>query len=155
MVFDSLINFKNYINLHPQFRDVYNFLLNNNTKDIPFGKHKVNTLGCFAGVDEYITKVPSEGFIEFHRKYIDVQIILQGAEKIGICHKDSTSELEFDEEKDFGKLKGKTDFITLRENYFVIFFPHDGHMPQLNEGSIPARVKKMVIKVPVEEKYSD
>lgn len=148
MVFDSISNFYNYASIHPQFSSVSGFLSVVNITELPAGKHFVNEDGTFASVDEYKTKDISEGFIEFHKKYIDIQIILRGKEKIGICPKDSARELEFNEEKDFGKLEGRADFITLKENYFVIFFPHDGHMPQIMDGD-PESVKKMVIKVPV------
>ncbi|MCU7490808.1 MAG: YhcH/YjgK/YiaL family protein [Bacteroidota bacterium] len=148
MVFDSISNFYNYVSIHPQFSSVSGFLSVVNIAALPAGRHFVNEDGAFANVDEYKTKDISEGFIEFHKKYIDIQIILRGKEKIGICNKDSARELEFNEEKDFGKLEGKADFITLNENYFVIFFPHDGHMPQIMAES-PESVKKMVIKVPV------
>ncbi|MGE5429664.1 MAG: YhcH/YjgK/YiaL family protein [Syntrophomonadaceae bacterium] len=148
MVFDSLSKFYNYASIHPQFNSVSRFLSFVNIAELPVGKHIVNEDGTFANIDEYETKDISRGFIECHRKYIDIQIMLRGSEKIGICHKDSAIETEFNEEKDFGKLEGRADFITLKENYFVIFFPHDGHMPQILNGS-PAGVKKMVIKVPV------
>ncbi|MGE5353668.1 MAG: YhcH/YjgK/YiaL family protein [Acidobacteriota bacterium] len=148
MVFDSILNFYNYASIHPQFSSVLSFLNVVNIAELPVGKHLVNEDGTFANVDEYKTKDISEGFIEFHKKYIDIQIILRGKEKIGICHKDMAQELEFNEAKDFGKLEGKADFITLNESYFVILFPHDGHMPQIKDGS-PESVKKMVIKVPV------
>ncbi|HEX2869401.1 MAG TPA: YhcH/YjgK/YiaL family protein [Ignavibacteriales bacterium] len=148
MIFDSISNFYMYASIHPQFNSVLNFLSAVNIEDLPAGRHAVNDNGVFAGVDEYGTKEVSEGFIEFHKKYIDIQIVLRGKEKVGLCNKDTARELEFNEEKDFGKLEGDMDFITLKENYFVILFPHDGHMPQMMDGS-PERVKKMVIKVPV------
>lgn len=148
MIFDSLSNFYNYAAIHPHFNSVSSFLSVVDITKLPVGKQMVNEEGTFANVDEYKTKDISEGFIEFHRKYIDIQIILRGEEKIGICPKDSARELEFNEEKDFGKLEGRADFITLKENYFVVFFPHDGHMPQITAES-PGIVKKMVIKVPV------
>lgn len=148
MIFDSISNFYMYASIHPQFNSVLNFLNAVSIKDLPTGRHEVNENGVFAGIDEYKTKEVSRGFIEFHKKYIDIQIVLRGKEKVGLCNKDMARELDFNEEKDFGKLEGDLDFITLKENYFVVFFPHDGHMPQLMDES-PASVKKMVIKVPV------
>lgn len=149
MVFDSLLNFSNYISLHPQFADVGDFIAKWNITVLPEGRYEVNNRGTFANVNEYSSKDVSEGFIEFHRKYIDIQIVLQGVERVGLCHREDARELVFNEEKDFGELDGETDFLTLKEGYFIILFPHDGHMPQIMQGDNPEPVKKMVIKVPV------
>ena len=113
------------------------------------GKHDLNRLGAIALISEYDTKPVSEGFIEFHRKFIDVQIVIRGREKIGIANKINCRELEYDEEKDLGRLEGQTDFISLDTDNFVIFFPQDGHMPQISCSDKREKVKKVVFKIPL------
>ncbi|MGE5401314.1 MAG: YhcH/YjgK/YiaL family protein [Ignavibacteriales bacterium] len=149
MVFDSLDNFHQYVSLHPYFRDVNEFLVHRAIRDLEVGNHDVNDRGAFAIVSEYLSKDISEGFIEFHKKYIDIQIVLKGAESVGLCSRPDCRELEFNAEKDYGKLSGDVSFLALKENYFLILFPQDGHMPQLMYSGLPEPVKKMVIKIPV------
>jgi regulator of protease activity HflC (stomatin/prohibitin superfamily) len=49
-------------------------------------------------------------------------------------------------QKDLQKLKGTGDFFTVPAGTFAIFWPHDGHMPDVALKS-PQPVKKAVVKV--------
>ena len=96
----------------------------------------------FAIVQEYMTKDESEGFIECHRKYIDVQYVASGIEQAGISAKSACCEAaKYDKDKDFQKLRGKTDFITLDPSVFAIFFTEDGHIPCMALSSFWNRTK--------------
>jgi YhcH/YjgK/YiaL family protein len=100
-------------------------------------------------VSEYTTKSKSESMIESHQKYIDIQIIVQGIETIGICPKSACTAAPYDPEKDFQKLEGEVGFITMQPDSFAVFFPQDGHMPGVQYNNKAAKVKKVVVKVPV------
>lgn len=149
MIFDSLKNFGNYLSLHPHFKDVYDFINKNDMETVAEGRHKINGNGAFLLVKEYLTKDPSETFIECHRKFIDIQLLAKGVERIGICNKDGCREFPYDADKDLQKLEGELNFIKLGLNSFAIFFPDDGHMPELNNSDSQEKVKKIVFKVPV------
>lgn len=149
MVYDSLDNFSFYLSLHPHFKSIYAFIKEKNPAAAAEGKYEVNNPGAFALISEYITKEISECFIECHRKYIDIQIILEGRERIGICNISECKEYPYDPDKDFQKLAGEVSFIKMDPGCFAIFFPRDGHMPQLKYGDLPEKVKKVVFKVPI------
>lgn len=149
MIFDRLDNFSLYLPVHPHFTDVRTFLQCCDPDALPVGRHEVNDRGTFVLVSEYLTRSVAESFIECHRDYIDIQILTRGAEGIGICSRHSCRELPYDAEKDFLKLDGETDLITLRAGSFAIFFPDDGHMPMLQLAEGPAPAKKLVFKIPV------
>lgn len=149
MIFDTLENFNSYVCLHPAFIDAAGFLSRADLIELPTGKYEIGNRGVFAAISEYATKNPSQCFIECHRKYIDIQFLLIGREKIGFCCKKDCTEETYDEEKDFQKLHGEIGFINLKPGLFAIFFPDDGHMPQMNYENGPEDVKKVVIKVPV------
>jgi YhcH/YjgK/YiaL family protein len=149
MVFDSMENFSNYLCLHPHFNNVYDFIKGNNMPDMAEGRHKVNSHGAFALVKEYVTKDISETFVECHRKFIDIQILLKGIERIGICSKAECKEYAYDPDKDLQKLEGELNFIKMDLKSFAIFFPSDGHMPELKYGDLKEKVKKIVFKVPI------
>jgi len=149
MIFDRLDNFPLYLPLHPHFADVWAFLKGNEPDTLPPGRHEVNDRGAFALVSEYATRPLAESFIECHRTYIDIQLLTRGAEAVGICCRNACRELPYDAEKDFLKLEGPTDRLTLKPGSFAVFFPDDGHMPMLQLDEMPAQVKKVVFKVPV------
>lgn len=148
MIYDKIMNFKFYEPLHKFFAIVLQILEKNDLKNLGPGKYNL-TNGIFYMVNEYTTKHVSECFIECHRKYIDIQIMINGNENIGICNKTDCLESLYDEDKDFQKLEGDVNFISLKPDYFVVFFPQDGHMPQVNFSEIPQQVKKIVFKIPV------
>lgn len=148
MILDSLTRFDSYTGVHPLFGAVRDFLAEQDVTQLTTGRHDL-AHGIFALVSDYRTKPLSETFIEAHRKYIDIQILVRGAEQIGICDISNCQELPYDESNDFLKLQGKTDLVTLHAGSFAVFFPHDGHMPQVAVKGEPAEVKKIVVKVPV------
>ena len=149
MIFDQLSNFHLYLPLHPQFAAVRAFLQRTDADALAPGRYEIDGQGAFALVSEYQTRARAEGFIECHRRYLDIQLLTQGAERIGICPRSAGRELPYDSEKDFLKLEGSVDYLTLRPGAFAIFFPDDGHMPNLRLGSVPRAVKKVVFKIPV------
>lgn len=107
--------------------------------------------GGFFTVQSGITKPMQEGTFEAHRKYIDVQIIVEGSEEIAWADlKDLTTEVCYNPEKDAERLTG--DFIhtmKITEGMFYAVFPHDGHKP-VSHIEEPQKFKKIVMKLPVE-----
>jgi len=147
MIYDNLCNFEKYVSLNKNFNDVARFLAGNNIQELCNPRYEINDT-TFALISEYNTKNISESFIEYHKKYIDIQIVLKGKEQLGFCDFESAKSLTFDDEKEFGKLEGVQEFVKLEYPKFAILFPYEGHTPQLNFLDSSEHVKKMVIKVP-------
>lgn len=109
--------------------------------------------GVFAIEQVYQTKPRSEGFFESHRKYVDVQVIVEGVEAMEV---EDTSRLSITQpylaERDLIKYADtiSASRLLVRAGDAAIFFPVDGHMPGLRvaaESAVLAR--KTVVKVPV------
>ncbi len=148
MILDKLSNFATYENLHPHFADVRSAL--NRLAGFPVGRSDLNDKGAFVLVSEYQTRPEAEGFIECHEKFIDIQLLLSGRERVGIAGADECSVSQaYDGEKDFMKLAGKVEWFELVPGRFAVFFPQDGHMPNVTAGDAPVAVKKVVFKIPV------
>lgn len=86
-----------------------------------------------------------------HKKYIDVQFILEGEEIIEVDNIQNLNiNFEYDENIDLIKYNDSnfSSSIKLRKGDVAIFFPDDAHMPciKINE---PKKVIKTVIKVTV------
>jgi len=148
MIYDSLDNFQAYISINPLFQTVFQFIKSENMAALKKGKISL-TDGIQAIVDEYETKDLTDTFIECHKKYIDIQVTIEGVEQIGICPKNEAEIITaYDQEKDYEKLACKVDLLTLKRGFFAIFFPQDGHAPGLKINNETGKVKKIVFKVP-------
>jgi len=135
--------------MHKHFPDVLRFADAEPLSERSDGKYDLNGEGAFAIIETYGTKEASDCFIECHRKYIDVQLVIQGIECIGFCRREECDEHAYDEEKDFQKLEGDPDLLTFREGTFMVFYPDDAHMPKVKYGDSSETVKKVVFKIPV------
>ena len=150
MVYDQINNIDTYKGISP---DIYAGLefLQQLSPDIAPGTYQL-TPQVKAIVSEYETKVKNEAGFEAHRKNIDIQYLLKGEERIACMPIEKLTETEpYSEEKDaaFYAVEGVVaQTMTIGGGYFAIFFPQDGHMPQLC-GDKPEMVKKVVVKVAV------
>ncbi|MDR1723872.1 MAG: YhcH/YjgK/YiaL family protein [Tannerella sp.] len=108
--------------------------------------------GMKANVQEYDTKAPENAIWEAHRKFIDLQYIIDGKEKMGYKPlSQSTSTVDYNPENDawfFDVKDGRYETATPAN--FFLFFPEDVHQPGLQVEN-PEHVKKVVIKIPVAE----
>ncbi len=131
--------------------EVYRYVKDTDMKSVPLGRHFFHN-HIYANVEEYSTKNRSSARFESHRKYIDIQYIISGSEKIIV---DDVKKLEVMEkyvpERDiaFYYDRGKGREYELKEGDFLILYPEEGHMPCISiDEEDPKHVKKMVFKIP-------
>lgn len=151
MIIDWLANAPRYYGLGPAFNIAFAYLQQTDLHKLEKGKYEIDGDQIFAIINEYDTVPASGEQMEAHKKYIDVQYIVEGAELIG--HElllQQTPSKAYDEAADY-MLFGEAPafFSTLRKGQFAIFFPTDLHMPNIMNGE-PKRVKKVVIKIAVQ-----
>jgi len=147
MIFDEIKNIKEYKNLHPRFEKAFEFILSADINNMINGKHQIDGENIYASVNEYMTK--AEGYLEAHKKYIDIQFIAKGTEKIGFVQlNDQAVKDAYNEDKDIAFYYGDCEYITLQPGHFAVFFPVDLHKPAISADN-PVEVKKIVIKVRV------
>ena len=149
MIYDTLNNIAFYKGLSPDIYEGLKFL-QQVTPDIAVGTYQL-TPNVKAIVSEYTTKEVNENGYEAHRQNIDIQYLLKGKEEIACLPLEELSETKpYSEETDAAFYKAVFDHspstLALHSGYFAIFFPQDGHMPQLCANE-PEKVKKVVIKV--------
>ena len=150
MVFDKIKNAKLYFPLGEKIQKALQYLAKTDFSSVEPGKYEIDGENIFALVNEYNTKPLSVGKWEAHRKYIDVQYVASGREKIGISEFEKVIILEeYNEDKDCSIYKGDGNYLLVDEGHFAIFFPTDVHMPGLSI-NIPKPVKKVVVKVSVD-----
>ena len=147
MVYDKIDNIETYKGLS---EDIYEGLkcLKNATPDLACGVHEINSR-VKAIVSEYETKAVNENGYEAHKKFIDIQYLLKGAEKNCCLPIEKLKETKpYKEEIDaaFYEAEIMTQELMLGDGYFAIYWPQDGHMPCLNL-DMAEMVKKVVVKV--------
>ncbi|HQO10133.1 MAG TPA: YhcH/YjgK/YiaL family protein [Clostridiales bacterium] len=148
MIFDYIKNIDEYKTLHPNFEKAFGFIRTADLENLPNGKHPVKGEDIYASVSEYHTK--EEGYLEKHVKYIDIQLVTRGTEKIGFLGlEDQEIRDHYDEDKDIAFYFGDCEYIILQPGLFAIFFPEDLHKPGISVYN-SVKVKKIVIKVKAE-----
>jgi biofilm protein TabA len=108
--------------------------------------------GTFVLEQSYETKLRADGFFESHRKYIDVQTMLEGEELMEFADRARMKVRQpYNPDRDLIVYEDSTDSSQLRvfPGQAAIFFPDDVHMPTLRIRSEPVRVRKCVVKIPV------
>src|SRR5690606_33836738 len=121
----------------------------NDLKNLSPGRHDIDGENLFALVLEYETHPILDGKWEAHRKYYDIQYILEGHERIAISHIDSmTVTQKYDADGDYSLFAGEGEFLTLKEKDFIILNPYEVHQPGVftSDSQFPTRIKKIVVK---------
>ena len=115
----------------------------NGSYDVGYNNIKMN-------LGKYFTKSENEKFWESHKKYLDVQIMINGTEKVAINDIRDMEVKSFDEEKDLTILEGDKAFdIIMKTGDVLVFFPNDVHKTELNvsENDDSGNIRKIVTKV--------
>ena len=107
------------------------------------GRYEVGGNEFYYMSQEYLTKVPGEAQFEMHKKYIDIQVVLDGEE---IIRFETPQKLavtkEYDENKDcmLFAMNREFDSVRLRKGDITIIFPGEPQAPAIGtEGKHPIR----------------
>ncbi|MBR2525261.1 YhcH/YjgK/YiaL family protein [bacterium] len=151
MIKNSLKYTKNYYSLSDKIKLGLEFIQNNNLKNFENGKYQILNDDVYVNIQDYNTKHENQGKWEAHRKYIDIQFMIEGSELIGVGEIQNFQVQEtYDNEKDVEFLSSDfpQQFIKMNEGDFIILYPYDVHMPQISVTN-STYVKKAVVKVVV------
>lgn len=150
MIIDLLENAEKYAAVHKRISLAFHYLQTTDLDKIAPGKYAIDGDNIFAIVQEYKTMDAANEEMESHRKYIDVQYMIKGAELVGHEYlKGQMPSKEYDATEDFMLFPGTPSFFTKMEaGTFMVFFPTDLHMPCIRVDEA-AMVKKAVVKVKV------
>jgi YhcH/YjgK/YiaL family protein len=148
MIIDQINNSHLYYTINSRIKPAFDYLLQSDLSALSNGRHEIDGEILYAMLQQYTSKPLDQGTWEAHRRYIDLQVVIQGVEKIGYANIDHLSPGEYDTNKDFLPLFGEGDFLTLQTGNFALLFPQDAHMPGI-AFDLPAPVKKIVIKISI------
>jgi biofilm protein TabA len=150
MILDSLSRAAAYRSLGPRLAAGLDYLADFDP-DTPVGRHLIDGEDLFAVVQEYDTAPATEKRFESHLRYIDIQYLVSGRERMLHAPADTLEvETPYNDEKDVAFYRdpaASSSFLVLPGQY-AIFFPADGHKPGCMAGGREA-VRKVVLKVRV------
>jgi biofilm protein TabA len=125
------------------------FLRDNNLETIEPGKYDFDGDNAYAIVTEAPSKTPEMAKWEAHLRYIDIQYVIKGEEKIGVTTLSlSTVSKPYDETNDYANYDAEGTLYTAKPDTFFLFFPDDVHRPNILIDGFEV-VKKVVIKIKV------
>jgi YhcH/YjgK/YiaL family protein len=152
MIIDRLENWEHY-HFGPAWKRAFEFLMTL-TPGAEVKKYSLQGEEIFAQVASYETRTPETAVLETHRKYVDIQTVLSGSEKMECFSREGLAvDTPYDESKDAEFYKcsspGPTR-IDLSPGTFVMLYPQDAHMPGLMIEEKPELIKKVVVKIDLE-----
>lgn len=127
--------------------EAFAFMKNHDLKTLAKGKYSIDGDNVFASVTEDPTKDFDKTNWESHRKYIDLQYVIAGKEKIGVCPITKAIVTKpYNESRDAANYSATGKIYKATPETFFIFFPGDAHRPNIADGNKEVD-KKLVIKV--------
>jgi YhcH/YjgK/YiaL family protein len=127
--------------------EAFAFLKGHDLSTLSTGKHGIDGENVYASVTESRSKDFDSTQWESHRKYIDLQYVIDGKELIGVEPVSKATVIKpYDEKKDVANYTADGKLYAATPGTFFIFFPSDAHRPNITPGGNKV-VKKIVIKV--------
>jgi YhcH/YjgK/YiaL family protein len=150
MILDRLANAGFYHSLGPGLKRAFEYLARTDFSHVPDGRHPLDGDEVFAIVQRYQPKPLTAAMWEAHRRYIDVQYVAEGVERMGYAPLDDHLPVrqDYNPERDFVFYDTRGDLFDVPAGHFVVFTPQDVHAPSLTsdraDPSLP--VCKVVVK---------
>lgn len=146
MIVDDIHNIASYTFIGKMMTLAVNFIQNNDLRKWDTGKHEIDGTNLYAIVINEQGLKKENVKLEVHKRYADIQIVLDGSEQMGwkpvmMC-KSPVS--EYNSEKDIQFFYDPIDsWLQVPQGWFAIFLPSDAHAPMVSEG----KIHKVVIKL--------
>jgi len=149
MIIDNISNASLYNNVHPLFKQAFDYINRTDLLAIEIGKYQIaEGLTAIFSDKTGMTAEASVAKFECHDRNIDIQLCIRGKEKFGwkprnTCVKQKG---DYNPDKDVLFYDDAPDmFFQLTDGQFAILFPGDVHAPMINVDD--RSIRKMVIKV--------
>lgn len=149
MIIDSIANCEKYYSVHPSLKKAFEALaaIDGN---VPDERIVVDGDNIFINLSTYTNKNVDECLFESHKKYIDIQYVIDGSEKIDVCDtktvKATDDRLDSDDIAFYENTSVFTD-VYLTAGMFVVLFPGEAHRPCVAPDGKGVKVRKAVAKI--------
>ncbi len=148
MIYDIIENSERYATLHDGFAKAFAFLKRPDLRELPVDRYAIDGDRVFAMVAKDQGRDMDAAQLEVHKKYIDIQMVLEGIDGMGwrpkaLCRQPAGL---YDPDGDIGFYADyPAAWLPVGSGMFAVFFPEDAHLPLISAGLI----HKVVVKVAV------
>ena len=146
MIIDTLDEARRYFPLHPLFPRAFEVLGGAGLPSLETGKHRIegDRLYLVIALDEGTGS--ERAVLEAHRKYIDIQFVIEGTDMIGWkpVRECTNVSRPYDASKDVELYGGRPlSWNSVSGSGFAVFFTGDAHAPLGGTG----RLRRAIVKV--------
>lgn len=147
MIYGNIKNRSEYAGLDKQIQACFEYAQAHDMSALPKGSHEINGEDLFVNIVEYETTTAENRFWEAHRHYLDLHLMIRGAEQIDLNFIENMTQKDFVEADDFLPMDGGAkSSVVLDEGDFLICYPHDAHRTAIAVGA-PQQIKKAIFKI--------
>ena len=148
MIFSTLSQSSRYAALHPLFPRAFEFMRNTDLLALAPGRYPIIDKQLSVIVESVPGRTREMAKLEVHRRYIDIQLVLEGTDEMGWkaladCREPVN---DYSAEKDIQFFHdAPATWIATPPGAFCIFFPDDAHAPLVSDGNIRKAIFKIAV----------
>ncbi len=147
MIFGNVQNLKEYFFLEDGVFECFRYAKEHELNEYGRGCYEIEGKRLFVNIVEYETVDAKERFWEAHREYLDIHLMLDGAEQIDMNFIQNMDVKKYVEKDDFLQMEGeKNGSVVLREGDFLICYPSDAHRTAVVADG-QEKIRKAIFKV--------
>jgi YhcH/YjgK/YiaL family protein len=146
VIIDSLDEARRYFPLHPLFSRAFEILERPDLLSLPAGKHPIEGDRLYLVIALEDGAGTERAVLEAHRKYIDIQFVIEGTDMIGWKPVRECTDVRqpYDPSKDVELYGGRPlSWTPVSGSGFAVYFPADAHAPLGGTG----RLRRAIVKV--------
>ena len=148
MILDSSQYADRWRTIHPGFPTAFDFLRQALVSPPPVGKHELEPNRLWVIVESAQGRTRAHAPLEFHRRFIDIQLVLAGEETIGWSplSAETAAAADYDSVRDIAFLAAvPRTWFQLRVGEFAVFYPHDAHAPLAGDALVLKAIAKVAV----------
>lgn len=145
----------NHLDLIPylptKIKQSIEYIKDNVNSNTPVGRYDIDGDNMFFMVSDSTLRHIHEANPEFHKKYLDVQIVLDGQEGMAVStlppHTKVLDDKLADNDIAFIETPPEETMLILQSNDFIVFLPNEVHKPLCTINNKITTVRKVVVKI--------
>lgn len=149
MIYGNLSTCNTYSFLSERILECFAYAKKEDLLSFEKGSHPIDGENLFVNIVEYETTTKENRFFEAHKDYLDLHLMLDGEESIGINFIKDMKQGDYIKKDDYLQITGEVKtLVTLTNEDFLICYPEDGHMTALKVKE-PCKIKKAIFKIKI------
>lgn len=149
MIYGEIRDIKKYKGISKNLDKAIDFIFDKKYLDNKIGTNEIDgDIIYFNCPDRPKTRNKSNLELEYHKRYVDIHVVIDGEESIGYTPREKCEETKaYEVAGDYGLMKTEVDIeFYLNSDKFLMFFPEEPHVALLKVKE-EEEIKKVIFKV--------